>query len=122
MKFGFLILTLAASAALFSCGGYSTGPEAPTGSGTGTSTHKVDLSWDASTSPNIAGYNIHRAVYSESCGNFFKINSELNTSTSYTDSEVTGGASYCYATTAVNTSNEESSYSNVVTNIQIPVP
>jgi hypothetical protein len=30
------------------------------------------------------------------------------------------GTSYCYATTGVDTSNQESGYSNVVSNVQIP--
>jgi fibronectin type 3 domain-containing protein len=44
----------------------------------------------------------------------------LNTGTLYTDSSVGNGASYCYVSTAVNTNNEESAYSNVVSNVQIP--
>jgi fibronectin type 3 domain-containing protein len=46
----------------------------------------------------------------------------LNTDTLYADSAVVDGATYCYATTAVNTSNEESGYSNVVSNVQVPAP
>jgi len=80
------------------------------------------LSWDASTSPNISGYNIYRAVYSGSCGSYSKINAVLNTSTLYTDSTVVDGTSYCYAATAVNSSEEESGYSNIVSNVQIPAP
>jgi fibronectin type 3 domain-containing protein len=87
---------------------------------TGTGTHAVNLSWNASTSPNIAGYNIYRAVFTTSCGSYAKINSVLDTSTLYTDASVVNGASYCYASTAVNTSNEESGYSNIVSNVQIP--
>ena len=86
----------------------------------GTGTHAVNLSWNASTSPNIAGYNIYRAVLTTSCGSYAKINSVLETNTQYTDTSVVNGASYCYASTAVNTSNEESGYSNIVSNVQIP--
>jgi hypothetical protein len=92
------------------------------GTGTAASGYSVNLSWDASTSPNIAGYNIYRASYSGSCGSFGKINSSLNTTTLYTDLAVSDGTSYCYATTAVNTSSEESAYSNIVSNVQIPAP
>jgi hypothetical protein len=46
----------------------------------------------------------------------------LNTTTLYTDSVVTDGTSYCYATTAVNSSNQESGYSNIASNVQIPGP
>jgi len=98
----------------------STTTEALTGTGTSAPTHTVNLSWDASTSPNISGYNIYRAVYSGSCGSYSKVNSVLNTSTLYTDSSVVDGTSYCYTSTAVNSSNEESGYSNIVSNVQIP--
>ena len=87
---------------------------------TGTGTHAVNLSWNASTSPNIAGYNVYRAVFMASCGSYAKINSVLETNTQYTDASVVNGASYCYASTAVNTSSEESTYSNIVSNVQIP--
>lgn len=98
----------------------STTTQTATGTGTTASTYSVNLSWDASASPNISGYNIYRATYSSSCGSFVQLNSSLNTSTSYTDLEVANGTSYCYATTAVNTSNEQSAYSNIVSNVQIP--
>jgi len=100
----------------------STTTETLTGAGTPAPTHTVQLSWNASTSPNISGYNIYRAIYLNSCGSYSKINSALNTSTLYTDSAVTDGTSYCYATTAVNSSNEESAYSNIDFPVQIPAP
>jgi len=88
-----------------------------------TPTYVIDLSWNASTSSDISGYNIHRAVYSNStCGPFSKINSSLNGSTVYSDSLVVDGTSYCYATTTVNSSNEESAYSNIVSGVQVPAP
>jgi HYDIN/CFA65/VesB family protein len=91
------------------------------GTGMAASTRSVALSWNASTSANILGYNVYRAVYnSSSCGSYSKINAVLNTGTLYTDLSVLNGTSYCYASTAVNTSNEESVYSNVVSNVQIP--
>jgi len=95
--------------------------ETLTGTGTPAPTHLVNLSWNASTSSNVVGYNIYRAVYgTSSCGGYSKINPVLNTTTVYTDSTVADGASYCYGATAVNSSNEESSYSNIVSNLQIP--
>jgi hypothetical protein len=100
----------------------NTTTESLTGTGTPAPVHTVNLSWTASTSPNISGYNIYRAVYTTSCGSFSKINTALNTSTLYTDSVVVDGTSYCYATTAVNSSNEESGYSNIASNVQIPAP
>jgi hypothetical protein len=94
--------------------------ETVTGNGTAASSYSVFLEWTAPSSPNLSGYNIYRASYTSSCGSFAKINSSLNTSTSYTDLEVANSTSYCYATTAVNSSDEESGYSNIVSNVQIP--
>jgi chitinase len=118
------ILTFTATVLLLGCAGLSSstaatpadpGPAAP-------STHTVDLSWTASTSPDVSSYNVYRAMYTDSCGSFSRISSIPNASTFYTDSEVTGGTSYCYATTAVDSRNEESSYSNIATDVQIPPP
>lgn len=97
--------------------------ETVTGTGEAAPTYDVSLSWTASTSQNISGYNIYRAVYTNSnCGSFAKINPSLNAATAYTDSTVADGTSYCYEATAVNSSNQESGPSNVVPNVQIPAP
>ncbi len=117
MKVRLLVFSLAATLMLIGCAGLSTSIR---DTGTGASAHSVDLSWAASTSADVSGYNVYRAVYTNSCGSFSKINSVLITSTSYADSAVTNGASYCYAMTAVNTSNAESGYSNIVSSVQIP--
>ena len=88
------------------------------------SRHSVNLSWSGSSSSNTSGYNIYRAVYSpapaNACGSFAKINPSLSAGTAYTDSNVTDGTAYCYAVTAVNTSNAESGYSNILSDVQIP--
>jgi hypothetical protein len=90
-----------------------------TGTGAPPPTHSVNLSWTASTSQNIIGYNIYRGV--KSGGPYSKINSVLNASTVYTDTTVTDGTTYYYVTTAVNSNNEESAYSNQTTAV-IPPP
>lgn len=113
--------TAAATLTLASNAQPSTTSEGLTGSGTPAPTHSVNLSWNASTSSGISGYNVYRAVFANStCGSFSKINAVLDTGTLYTDSNVVDGTSYCYATTAVNTSNQESAYSNITSNVQIP--
>lgn len=98
----------------------STISEALSGTGTEASSHSVNLSWTASTSSGISGYNVYRASYSGSCGSFNRINSLLNTGTLYTDSAVVNGTSYCYAATTVSSNNVESDFSNIVSNVQIP--
>jgi len=101
----------------------ATTTDTATGTGMAPPVHTVHLSWNASTSANISGYNIYRAIYTTSCGAYSKINGgTLDPVTTYTDSAVTDGTNYCYATTAVDSSNAESGYSNIVTNVQIPPP
>lgn len=89
-----------------------------TGSGA-TTQHRVDLSWSASTSTSVAGYNVYRAT--STTGSYSRINSALNPSTSYSDSAVQSGQTYYYATTAVDSSGAESTYSNQV-QVVIPLP
>ena len=54
--------------------------------------HTVGLSWDASTSPNIVGYNIYRGPSAN--GPYTKINSSLDPNTSYSDTTVQSGDTY----------------------------
>ncbi|MGA8270694.1 MAG: choice-of-anchor D domain-containing protein [Candidatus Sulfotelmatobacter sp.] len=116
-------VTGAASATLTFISSAQTATVTASGTGTAAPTHTVSLSWSASSSPNISGYNVYRAVYTSSCGSYAKINgSTLDSNTVYSDATVADGTNYCYATTAVNSSDEESSYSNILTNVQIPAP
>jgi hypothetical protein len=91
-------------------------PSTETLSGTGTqqsqSQHSVGLSWDASTS-QVIGYNIYRGTVSG--GPYTKLNPSATTTTVYTDSSVQSGQTYYYVTTAVDSSNVESGYSNQAT-------
>jgi hypothetical protein len=70
----------------------------------------VTLSWVASTSPDIAGYNVYRGTVSG--GPYLELNSSLVPGTTYLDATVLPGSIYFYVTTAVNTSNIQSVYSN----------
>ena len=71
---------------------------------------QVTLTWTASQSPGIAGYNVYRSATSG--GPYAKITSSLDTTTTYNDLAVQDGATYYYVTTAVNNQGQESSYSN----------
>jgi fibronectin type 3 domain-containing protein len=86
-----------------------------TGTGAAPPPHSVDLSWNGSST--VVGYNVYRG--SQSGGPYTKINSALNAGTTYTDNSVQAGQIYYYATTAVDASGAESSYSN---QIQVSVP
>jgi len=109
----------AASATIsFAASNSSSAVEIVSGSGT-TVQHIVDLTWDASSSGSIAGYNVYRAT--SASGPFSKINPALDAALNYSDNTVQSGSTYYYATTAVDTSGQESSYSNLTT-AAIPFP
>ena len=74
--------------------------------------HKVQLSWKASTSKHLAGYNVYRGT--RSGGPYKKINGSLDPSTDYTDLHVVAGYKYYYVATAVNLKGRESKYSKQV--------
>jgi len=78
--------------------------------------HVVDLSWNASTSTDVTGYNVYRAPDGV---NWQKINASLLASTVYSDSTVANGSTYYYAATAVDSAGNESSKSGTV---EIVVP
>jgi hypothetical protein len=74
--------------------------------------HVVNLSWVASTSPDVAGYNMYRAPDALT---WRKINSGgLIASTLYSDSSGANGTTYYYAASSVNTSGRESTRSEPV--------
>ncbi len=75
-----------------------------------TVTAQIALSWTASQSPGTAGYNIYRSTTSG--GEYNRINTSLNTTTSYNDQQVADGVMYYYVTTAVDGQGLESVYSN----------
>jgi hypothetical protein len=69
--------------------------------------HYVTLSWN--TVSGAASYNVYRGATSG--GPYSQITSGISPST-YTDDNVTAGATYYYVVTDVNNSGQESSYSN----------
>jgi len=73
--------------------------------------HVVGLSWDASASTDVVGYNVYRGPDGKS---WSKINPSLAASTAYGDSTVANSSSYFYATTAVDEKGNESKKSNLV--------
>ena len=86
--------------------------ETLTGAGVTAPQHQVQLSWGASSSSGVTGYNVYRGGVSG--GPYTKINSALVVGTNYSDSSVQAGKTYFYVTTALNGSGTESAYSNEV--------
>ena len=75
-------------------------------------THTVALSWVASTTTTVAGYNVYRSTVNGS--GYAKI-AGLGLVLTYTDSAVQSGTTYYYVTTAVDSSGTESAFSNQAT-------
>ena len=82
------------------------------GTGAQNSSHTVALSWNASTS-SVSGYNVYRSTTSGS--DYVKINSSLVSGLTYTDANLQSATTYYYVTTAVDSSGNESVYSNQAT-------
>ncbi len=73
--------------------------------------HTVALTWNASTS-TVSGYNLYRTTVSGT--GYAKINPSLVAVLSFTDSNVLNSTTYYYVTTAVDSSGNESAFSNEV--------
>jgi len=85
------------------------------GTGVTTVTHTVNLSWTASTTSGVAGYNVYRSTTSGT--GYVKLNGALVTLVNYADNSVANGTTYFYVTTAVDGSGNESTHSNEATAI-----
>jgi hypothetical protein len=71
--------------------------------------HSVSLSWNASQSP-IVGYYVYRSTQSGSYTT--PLNQTPQAGLTYNDTSVSSGATYYYVTTAVDSNNQQSTYSN----------
>jgi len=87
----------------------ATPPAPPTGLDATTSDGQVDLNWATNTEPDLAGYNVYRSLVSGTGYN--KLNTQLITATSYSDTQVVNETTYYYVITAEDSSGNESSYS-----------
>lgn len=75
-----------------------------------TTTGTASLTWDASTDPSIARYNLYMGTQPGVYGPPVAVGSN----TSYTAGNLTGGKTYYFSVTAVNAGGAESQYSNEV--------
>jgi fibronectin type 3 domain-containing protein len=106
--------TVAGSVSLVSNATNSPTTEALSGNGV----HDVNLTWQGSTS-TVAGYNVYRGTVSG--GPYAKVNSSLIGGTTYMDTTVQGGQTYYYVATAVDSNNNESTYSTQASAV-VPSP
>ena len=72
----------------------------------------VTLTWTASSSSEVLGYNVYRA--SGTGGPYMKLNSWIIFATNYTDQTVQSGQTYYYVVTATSSGDLESAYSNEI--------
>jgi hypothetical protein len=82
--------------------------------------HPTILNWVASTSSNVAGYNVYRSTTSG--GTYSKLNASLVTGTTFTDGTCQPGLTYYYVATSVDVSGNESAYSTPPLQAVIPSP
>jgi len=102
--------TAFASLSFVSSGSDSKISESLTGGGVAAEANQgVVLSWNPSTS-QVAGYNVYRS--GQSGGPYAKINNQLDNGTTYTDTSVSPGQTYYYVIAAVNSTGQQSTYSN----------
>ena len=94
-------------------------PQAASLSGTGS--HDVILSWTASPTSGIAGYNIYRGTASGGESST-PLNSTPASGTSYTDEGVSAGTTYYYVVTAVASGSGAASAASNETAAAVPSP
>ncbi len=87
----------------------TTPPSAPTGLGATAGDGQVSLDWDDNTEQDFDSYSVYRSTTSGS--GYSSIATDVATS-DYTDSSASNGTTYYYVVTAVDNSNNESTYSS----------
>jgi len=90
--------------------GNSPTQQSVTGQGTPAPQHSVNLSWNPSASQDVVGYNLYRGQ--KSGGPYSIVNGSLDPSVNYVDNSVQAGQTYFYVVTAMDSSGNESIYSN----------
>jgi hypothetical protein len=81
--------------------------------------HSVTLTWTASATSGVTGYNVYRG--GASTGPFSKVNATVVNGNTYTDTSVAAGGTYYYVATAVAGSGE-SGYSTPAVQAKVPTP
>jgi hypothetical protein len=92
-------------------------PAVPTGLVATAGESTVSLDWNNNSEPDFKGYNVYRSETFDS--GYTKLNGSLLTDSNYTDNTVINETVYFYAVTAVDTSDNESIYSNKVSAIPL---
>jgi hypothetical protein len=88
---------------------------------TGTGLHDVILTWTASPTPGISGYNIYRGL-SSGGETTTPLNATPVTATTYVDTNVTAGTKYYYVVTAVAANGVTQSANSNEASATVPTP
>ena len=86
----------------------------------GTGAHYVVLSWTASTTAGVVGYNAHGG--SASSGPFSQLNSSPISGTTYTAADAQAGQTYYYVVTAIASDSVTESANSNVASAAVPSP
>jgi hypothetical protein len=86
----------------------------------GTGAHYVALSWTASTTSGVVGYNAYRGTASS--GPFSQLNSSPVSGTTYTDAGVQAGQTFYYVVTAIASDGVTESANSNVASATVPSP
>lgn len=87
----------------------------------GSGTHDVILTWTASLTSGVAGYNVYRGT-TPGGESSTPLNSTPINSTTYADENVVAGASYYYVVTTVSLNNGAQSARSTETSAKVPSP
>jgi hypothetical protein len=79
------------------------------GSGVSSTAHSVSLNWAASSTSGVVGYYVYRSTVSGSL--YTRITPSVLNALKYADGTVSGGKTYYYVVTAVNSNGTESAHS-----------
>ncbi|PHR65303.1 MAG: hypothetical protein COA51_05580 [Idiomarina sp.] len=93
-------------------GGDTTAPTAPSYVSASAGSGLIAVAWNQNTESDLAGYHVYRSTIAGS--GYSRLTSALVTSAAYDDYSVSGGTTYYYVVTAVDTSGNESVFSNEV--------
>lgn len=93
-------------------GGDTLPPSAPTGLLAAAGDNFIDLAWFDNTEADLAGYNIYRS--DQSSGPYTRLNTAPLSSASYRDNSTAQQGTYYYRVTALDSSGNESAFSNTV--------
>ena len=94
----------------FDIGGDEVAPAAPTGLSALADGYAISLTWNDNTEDDLDSYNVYRSQTQGS--GYTKMNSMVVEESSYIDNALIDGQTYYYVVTAVDTSSNESYYSN----------